>query len=92
MDELPNVLFPFLDGEKSESPDWWFPISIKQYEERVSRMQWLIQHKAGRWLSYITMYDYIDIKILKFWNEREPIPETKKTYLSFLFSGSRSSR
>jgi hypothetical protein len=87
MDELDmDVLFPFLNGTKSESSDWWSPISLSQYKERTERMRWLSQHKVGRWLTYITMYDYLHIKVLQFWNEKEPLHETKKRVYRFFFS------
>jgi hypothetical protein len=84
MDE--NVLFPFLVGDRSETDDWWSPLNTAQYEERITRRRWLSQHKVGRWLSYITMYDYIELKILQFWYKREPISETKKRVYRFFYN------
>jgi hypothetical protein len=84
MDE--GVLFPFLTGDQSESDGWWSPLSVDQYAERVARRRWLSQHKVGRWLSYIVMYDFIEIKILKFWITKEPLNQTKKRVYRFFYS------
>jgi hypothetical protein len=84
MDE--DVLFPFLIGDGSETNDWWSPISLSQYRERIDRRRWLSQHKVGRWLSYITMYDFIDVKIIHYWINKEPIKETKKRVYRFFFN------
>jgi hypothetical protein len=91
--ELDNVadnrLFPFLKGDMlaSEPNDFWSPINLKEYRERLLRMQWLTQHKAGRWLSYITMYDYLNLKVIQYWNDKgESMFEIKQRVCRFFYS------
>lgn len=90
MDELGlNGIFPFLRGDvlESEPDDFWSPISMAEYEERLLRMRWLTQHKAGRWLSYIIMYDYIHLKVIQYWYDKnEPMHAIKRRVYRFFFS------
>jgi hypothetical protein len=67
-EDTEDCLFPFLsESTNSEKFDLWAATTMKVYKERIKKMQWLSQRRAGHWLTYIVMYDYLDLSVLQYW-------------------------